>query len=209
MAAGSLPYRRTRPRPTAPAAASRVGGYNRTVTTEPQDVETISADLDRFLGTFFNKRGWRSSILYDVAENRLYLDITLASGKLSQDDRFFSLVEYFARAQDTVLRRRSGLPLQCRLYATDGSELTTRLHTRGSSYLDDSARGAGMRRRLAWLGMRRRLVRNVLPGALLWAVALVFVVSVLGIPMGWALVMALGALAAQSVVTLWLRRRRD
>jgi hypothetical protein len=172
------------------------------VTTEPQDVETIPADLDRLLGTFFDKRGWRSSILYDVAENRLYLDITLASGKLSQDDRFFSLVEYFARAQDAVLRRRSGLPLQCRLYSADGSELTAQLHARGSSYLDDSDRGAGMRRQLAWLG-----VRNVLPGALLWAVALVFVVSVLGVPMSWAFVMALGALAVQAVVTLSLRRR--
>ena len=31
----------------------------------------------------------------------------------------------FARAEDTMLRRRSGLPLQCRLYATDGSEAGT------------------------------------------------------------------------------------
>jgi len=178
------------------------------MTREPQDVETIPADLDRFLGAFFDRRAWRSSILYDVAENRLYLDITLASGKLSQDDRFFSLVEYFARAQDAVLRRRSGLPLHCRLYATDGSELTSRLHARAASYLDDTARGQGMRRRLALLGMRRRLVRNVLPGALLWAVTLVFVVNVLGLPMSWALLMAIVAVGIQAGVTLALSRRR-
>jgi hypothetical protein len=179
------------------------------VTSEPQDVETIPADLDRFLGAFFDRRGWRSTILYDVAQDRLYLDIRLASGKLSRDDRFLSLVEYFARAQDAVLRRRSGLPLQCRLYATDGSELTTRLHSRGSSYLDDDSRGVGMRRQLARLGMRRRLVRNVLPGALLWAIALVFVVSVVGMPMGWTVAIAVAALGVQTLVTLALGRRRS
>jgi hypothetical protein len=178
------------------------------VTSEPQDVETIPADLDRFLSAFFDRRGWRSTIVYDVAQDRLFLDIRLASGKLSRDDRFLSLVEYFARAQDTVLRRRSGLPLQCRLYAADGSELTSHLHSRGSSYLDDDSRGDGMRRQLARLGLRRRLFRNVLPGALLWAVALVFVVSVVGIPMGWAFTLAIIALGAQALVTLTLQRRR-
>ncbi len=179
------------------------------MTRAPQDVETIPADLDRFLGAFFDRRGWSSSILYDAAEDRLYLDIKLASGKLSRDDRFFSLVEYFARAQDTVLRKRSGLPLQCRLYATDGSELTATLHSRGSSYLDDGTRGNGMRRRLAWLSTRRRLVRNVLPGAFLWAGALVFVVLVIGVPMSWAFVIALVALGVQALVTTtlpWGRR---
>ena len=178
------------------------------MSTAPQDVETIPADLDRFLAAFFDRREWSSSILYDVAEDRLYLDIRLASVKLSQDDRFFSLVEYFARAQDVVLRRRSGLPLQCRLYATDGSELTSRLRTRGSSYLDDGARGAGMRRRLARLSIRRRLVRHVLPGALLWAVTLAFVVSVVGVPMGWAFLIALAALGVQAVVTPFLPQPR-
>ena len=194
------------PRPAAASTCAR--GYNRDVTRAPQDVETIPADLDRFLGAFFDRRGWSSSILYDAAEDRLYLDIRLASGKLSQDDRFFSLVEYFARAQDTVLRKRSGLPLQCRLYATDGSELTATLHSRGSSYLDDGARGNGMRRRLTWLSTRRRLVRNVLPGALLWAAALVFVVLVIGVPMSWAFVIALVALGVQALVATVLPQRR-
>lgn len=178
------------------------------MTSQPQDVETIAADLDRFLSAFFDRRGWRSSIAYDVAEDRLYLDIRLASGKLSQDDRFLSLVEHFARAQDTVLRRRSGLPLQCRLYATDGSELTARLHSRGAGYLDDNRRGGDMRRRLAWLGIRRRLVRNVLPGAVLWAVALLFVVNVVGVPMGRALAIALVALGVQALALTFLPRRR-
>src|SRR5512146_1806560 len=102
------------------------------------DVEHIPADLDRFLGNFFNRRGWRSEIKYDPAENRLYLDVRLASGKLSADDRFLSLVEYFARAEDALLRQDSNVKLQCRLYGADGNELTTTLHTRGSSYLDDN-----------------------------------------------------------------------
>lgn len=175
--------------------------------SEPQDVEKITADLDRFLGAFYNKRGWTSSILYDVAENRLYLEVRLASRRLSQDDRFLSLVEYFARAEDTVLRKRAGLPLEARLYAADGSELTAQLHSRGSSYLDDNALGDGMRRRLAWLSARRRLLWHVLPGALLWAVALVFIVGVVGVSMGVALAIAVGALCAQALLTLFLSRR--
>jgi hypothetical protein len=176
--------------------------------SEPQDVEQIPADLDRFLGTFFNKRGWTSSILYDVAENRLYLEVRLASRKLSQDDRFLSLVEYFARAEDNVLRKRSGLPLQCRLYADDGSELTGTLHARGASYLDDDSLGDRMRRRLAWLGLRRRLVRHIIPGALLWAVALVFVVVVVGVSMTTALIVAVLALCVQALVGALAPRRR-
>jgi hypothetical protein len=176
--------------------------------SEPQDVEKIPADLDRFLGTFFNKRGWSSAILYDVAENRLYLEVRLASRKLSQDDRFLSLVEYFARAEDSVLRKRAGLPLQARLYAEDGSELTTRLHARGSSYLDDSTLGDGMRRRLAWLGLRRRLLWHVLPGTLLWAAALLFVVTVVGVSMNVALVVAVVALCVQALFTMLVLPRR-
>ena len=136
---------------------------------ERPDVENIPGDLDRFLGNFFSRRGWRSEIKYDPAEDRLYLDVRLESAKLSADDRFFSLVEYFARAQDSVLRQRAGLPLQCRVYTADGRDLTGTLHARGSSYLDDNARGTGMRRRLLMLSFRRRFVVRVLPGALAWA----------------------------------------
>jgi hypothetical protein len=172
-----------------------------------QDVEKIPADLDRFLGTFFNKRGWSSEIKYDSAANRLYLEVRLASRRLSEDDRFLSLVEYFARAEDAVLRRNSGLPLNCRLYSTDGSELTTLLHARGSSYLDDNARGTGMRRRLAWLGFRRRFVARILPGALLWAAALVVVVGVMRVPLDVTLAVVLVALGVQAVVTWYLASR--
>jgi hypothetical protein len=166
------------------------------------DVEHIPDDLDRFLGSFFNRRGWRSEIKYDPAEDRLYLDVRLASPKLSADDRFFSLLEYFARSQDSVLRQRTGLPLQCRVFDSDGSDLTGTLHSRGSSYLDDNARGSGMRRRLLLLGFRRRLLGRVLPGALLWAVAFFFVVGVLGVSFDIAIVIAIGALTVQALV-LW------
>jgi hypothetical protein len=171
------------------------------------DVESIPADLDRFLGAFFNSRGWRSEIKFDPAADRLYLEVRLESRDLSADDRFLSLVEYFARAQDAVLRQQAGLPLQCRLYASDGSELTTVLHARGSSYLDDDTRGSGMRRRLAWLGFRRRFFVRVAPGALLWAAAVVFIVGVVGVRLDVALVIALLALGIQLLTLLLLASR--
>ena len=171
------------------------------------DVESIPADLDRFLGTFFNRRGWSSTIKFDPAEDRLYLEVRLESRKLSTDDRFLSLVEYYARAQDAVLRQQTGLPLQCRLYATDGHELTAVLHTRGSSYLDDDARSSGMKRRLAWLGLRRRLLIRIAPGALLWAAALLLVVGVVGLRLDVTVALALLALAAQMVVLRFLGAR--
>jgi len=171
------------------------------------DVESIPADLDRFLGTFFNSRGWRSEIKFDPAEDRLYLEVRLDDLKLSADDRFLSLVEYFARAQNAVLRQQAGLPLQCRLYASDGSELTTVLHTRGSSYLDDDARGSGMRRRLAWLGFRRRFFVRVVPGALLWAAAVVFVVGVMGLRLDVAIGIALLAVGVQAIALVLLASR--
>jgi hypothetical protein len=171
------------------------------------DVESIPADLDRFLGAFFNRRGWRSEIKFDPAEDRLYLEVRLESGKLSADDRFLSLIEYFGRSQNAVLRQSAGLPLQCRLYASDGSELTIELHARGSSYLDNDARGSGMRRRLAWLGFRRRFFVRVAPGALLWATALVFVVGVVGVRLDVAAVIALLALGTQAVALFLLASR--
>lgn len=165
-------------------------------------MESIPGDLDRFLGNFFSRRGWRSEIKYDPDADRLYLDVRVVSSRLSVDDRFFSLVEYFARAQDSVLRRRVGLPLECRVFAADGRDLTGTLHTRGSSYLDDNARGNGMRRRLLFLSLRRRLVWRVLPGALLWALVFTLLVGVVGLPLDLVLVVAIGALAVQALV-LW------
>ena len=176
------------------------------VTPRP-DVESLPADLDRYLGDFYSSHGWRSEIKYDPAVDRLYLEVRLADVKLSADDRFFSLVEYFARAQDRLLRQRAGLPLQCRLYSADGRELTPVLHTRGSSYLDDDRRGSGMRRRLAWLRFRRRLFDRVLPGAALWALALVFAVRVVGVRLEVAVGIALAALVVQAVVLVSLTER--
>ena len=164
------------------------------------DVERLPADLDRYLGTFFSRHGWRSEIKYDPAVDHLYLEVHLADPKLSTDDRFFSLVEYFSRVQDHLLRQRAGLPLKCRLYSADGRELTPVLHARGSSYLDDDSRGSRMRRRLAWLRLRRRLYSRVLPGAALWTLALLFVVEVVGVRLAVAVGVALAALALQAVV---------
>jgi hypothetical protein len=173
---------------------------------ERPDVESIPGDLDRFLGNFFSRRGWRSEIKYDPDEDRLYLDVRLATPRLSGDDRFFSLVEYYTRAQDTVLRRRVGLPLQCRVFASDGSDLTGTLHARGSSYLDDNARGSGMRRRLLFLGFRRRFVWRVLPGALLWAFVFALLVGYLGIPVDVVLLTAVCALGVQALL-IWMTAR--
>ena len=170
--------------------------------TERPDVENIPGDLDRFLGNFFDRRGWRSELKYDPAEDRLYLDVRIANAKLSADDRFFSLVEYFTRAQDNVLRQRVGLPLQCRVYTADGTDLTGTLHSRGSSYLDDNERGSGMRRRLLLLSFRRRFLASVVPGALLWAFVFVFLVGVVGVRVDIVLIVAIGALAVQALV-LW------
>jgi hypothetical protein len=169
---------------------------------ERPDVESIPGDLDRFLGNFFSRRGWRSAIVYDPDEDRLYLDVRVVSPRLSGDDRFYSLVEYFARAQNSVLRQRVGLPLECRLFTADGRDLTGALHSRGSSYLDDNARGSGMRRRLLLLSFRRRFVWRVLPGALLWACVFALLVGVFGLPLDLILLVAIGALAVQALV-LW------
>jgi hypothetical protein len=162
------------------------------------EIDRIPAALDRFLGDFFDRRGWRSEIKYDPARDCLYLVVRLAVGALSDDDRFFSLVEHFSRVQGTLLRQRAGLPLQCRLYAADGDEITAVLHRRGSSYLDDDARALRMRRRLAWLGFRRRCVARAIPGILLWAAALVLVVVVIGLPPAPALCVAAASVALQA-----------
>jgi hypothetical protein len=171
------------------------------------DIERIPTDLDRFLASFFDRRGWSSEIKYDPADNQLYLDVRLASGKLSADDRFLSLVEYFTRVQDAVLRKDSDIKLQCRLYGADGNELTTVLHMRGSSYLDDDRRESGMRRRLAWLSFRRRFLVRTVPGALLWTATYVLVVAVIGVPIDIAIMVSFGALLLQYGILFLLARK--
>lgn len=164
-------------------------------------VERLPADLDRFLGDFFDRRSWRAEIKYDPVENLLFLDVRLESGRLCHDDRFFSLVEYFARAHRGVLRRAGGVSFKCRLFDPNGADLTTVLHQRGSAYLDDLERGSSMRRRLAWLGLRRRLLHEVLPSALLWAGAIVLVTGPIGLPLPIAVAVTLGAVGVQAAVT--------
>ncbi len=168
--------------------------------TQRPDVEHIPADLDRFLGNFFDRRGWTTEIKFDPDEDRLFLHVKLGTGRLSEDDRFFSLVEYFVRAQAALLRRASGLTLQCRLFAADGTDLTGRLHDRGGVYLDDGSRGPVMRRKLAWLGFRRRLVRTLVPTTLLWALAFAVVVGVIGLSFSTAMWIAVVALVVQGAV---------
>ena len=119
-------------------------GYNRDVSMAKRpDVESIPADLDRFLGTFFNSRGWRSEIKFDPAADRLYLEVRLESRKLS-GRRPLPLAGRVLRARPG--RRPAAAARVCRCSAgctpSDGSELTTVLHARGSSYLDDDARGS-------------------------------------------------------------------
>jgi hypothetical protein len=165
-------------------------------TTRP-DVERLPADLDRFLGDFFDRRDWQAEIKFDPAENLLFLDVRLETRRLSDDDRFFSLVEHFARAQRAMLRTAGGLSFRCRLFAADGADLTAVLHQRGSAYLDDHERGPAMRRRLAWLGFRRRLLRTIAPVAALWAGAVALVTVVIGLPLGAAVLLAAGGVGLQ------------
>ena len=61
-------------------------------------------------------------------------------------------------------------------------------------YLDDGSRGPVMRRKLAWLGFRRRLVRTLVPTTLLWALAFAVVVGVIGLSFSTAMWIASCAL---------------
>ncbi len=172
--------------------------YNRRMRGRPRpDVEHLPDDLDRFLGAFFDCRDWQAEIKFDPAQDLLFLDVRLESGRLSDDDRFFSLVEHFARAQRAVLRTAGGLSFRCRLFAPNGADLTTVLHQRGAAFLDDHERGAAMRKRLAWLGFRRRLVRSLAPMAVLWAGTLALVTVVIGLPLPEAALLAAGGLGLQ------------
>ena len=64
-----------------------------------------------------------------------------------------------------------------------------------------------MRRRLAWLGFRRRFFVRVAPGALLWAAALVFVVGVIGLRLEVAIGITLLAFCIQTITLFILASR--
>ena len=183
--------------------------YNRGMSAQTRHyVETLPADLDRFLGNFFARKGWRSEIVYDAENDRLYLKLLLADPRLSADDRFFSLVEYYVRAQKAFLRQNGGLALQCLLMAADGSDLTPQLQNRGAPHLDDVRAGPRMRRQLAWLSFRRRFRRRVVPGSLLWAAVLAWLELAMGVPLSVALLICFSALLIQAALIRLMRRRR-
>jgi hypothetical protein len=171
------------------------------------DVERIPGDLDRFLGGFFSRRGWRSEIKFDPSENLLYLVVRLGDRRLSMDDRFFSLVEHFVRAQSALLQKSRGPSLRCRLIDVDGRDLTRELHDRGSRLLDEGESGSRLRRRITLLRLRRRAVRSLGPNALLWAAAFTFVVAIVGLPFGLAVWLGAAALLVQIAVLALLSGR--
>jgi hypothetical protein len=175
---------------------------------DPNRVERLPADLDRFLGNFFARGGWRSAITYDPHASRLCLEVRLADARLSADDRFFSLLEYYIRAQRMVLRGTSGVQLQCRIYAADGSDLTARLQSRAARYLDDNRHGAQMRRRLMVLSLRRRLFSRVIPTIVLWVAAIAFTVAVIGLPFATTVTVTLVALLLQVALVRYHALRR-
>ena len=65
-----------------------------------------------------------------------------------------------------------------------------------------------MRRRLLLLSFRRRFLASVLPGALLWAFAFVFLVTIVGVRIDIVILVALGALAVQALVLWYAAGRR-
>ncbi len=164
-------------------------------------VEGLPTDLDRFLRDFFPRKRWQARVQYDHRARRFFLDITVSDAGLAGDDRFLSLLAYYWRGQRTLLEQNLGLELQCRLFSGEGADLTQRLRTAESSYLDDGQRNSAMSRELAWLGFRRRFVRDLLPRTLLWAAAIALVVLVLGLDLWTALLLCVVALVAQAMLS--------
>ncbi len=174
--------------------------------TPGPDIERLPNDLDRFLGDFF-RRGWRSEIKFDPREDLLYLVVHLADRRLSSDDRFLTLVDYFVRARSDALHRSRGPRLRCRLIDADGQDLTPRLAGRGARLLEDADHTSPMHQRLTFLGLRRRLARRIIPDALLWAAAFVFVVVVVGLPLDLAIGLGVAAVLTQVLVVTLIARR--
>ncbi len=170
------------------------------------DVERMPNDLDRFLRDFF-RRGWRSEIKFDPVQNLLYLVVHLVDPRLSSDDRFLTLVDYFVRSRADALHQSRGPRLLCRLIGTDGQDLTPRLGARGARLLEDTRHESEMHQRLTFLGVRRRLLRRVVPDALLWTAAFVFVVVVVGLPLDMAVGLGIAAVLTQILVVTLIARR--
>jgi len=164
-------------------------------------VEGLPGELDRFLRDFFPRKRWQSRVQYDHRARQFFLDVIVRDNGLAGDDRFLSLIAFYGRGQRTALHEHLGLELQCRLFSDDGVDLTPRLRTIETSYLDDDRRGSVMGRQLAWLGFKRRIVRDFLPKSLLWAGVIAALVIVLGISLSTAVVLCIVALVLQAVLS--------
>jgi hypothetical protein len=169
-------------------------------------VESLASDLDRFLADFFPRKKWQSRVKYDHRAHRFFLDVILRDATLAGDDRFLSLVAFYSRGQRTMLHERAGLDMQCRLFSDQGADLTARLRDAEATYREDG-RGSALGRRLAWLGFRQRLVRQVIPRSLLWAATIVLIVVGLGLTIPTAVVLCLVALGIQMGLSAVLSSR--
>jgi len=65
-----------------------------------------------------------------------------------------------------------------------------------------------MRRRLMWLGLRRRLVRDVAPMTAVWTAAVAVITLVVGLPVDLALVLAAGGIGLQALLATRLAEGR-
>jgi hypothetical protein len=175
---------------------------------DPQYVEEMPADFDRFVGGFFPRKAWTCRVKYDHRDTRLFLEVTLADSRLSADDRFLTLIAFYARSQRLFLRQNAGIELQCRLLSEEGTDLSDGV--RGAEgLLDDETTAPALGRRLAWLGFRHRFVRSFLPRTLLWA----GVIAVLTYGIGFSLTLSIGlcliATLIQTVLTGLTVRRSE
>jgi len=183
-------------------------GYNGGVSDSEHYVEGLPGELDRFLSDFFPRKRWAARVQYDHRAREFFLDVTVRDGELAGDDRFLSLIAFYGRGQRRLLHEQAGLELNCRLFAADGADLTPRLRTAESVYLDDSERGSLMGRQLAWLGFRHRLLRQFVPRSLLWAGVIVLLVAVFHLSFTVAVLLCMVAVLAQmALVSLSTHRR--
>lgn len=183
------------------------GGYNGRMNDRAERyVETLASDLDSFLTDFFPRKKWQSRVQYDHRAHRFFLDVIVRDSSLAGDERFVSLVALYSRGQRRVLHERAGLELQCRLFSTEGADLSARLRSAESSYLA-GGRDSEIGRRLAWLGFRQRFVRHFLPRSLLWGAAIVLLVAGLGFTVPEAVLMCFASLLVQAALSFVLSRR--
>jgi hypothetical protein len=169
-------------------------------------VESLARDLDTFLADFFPRKKWQSRVKYDHRAHRFFLDVIVRDSALAGDDRFLSLVAFYSRGQRTMLHERAGLDMQCRLFSTEGADLTSRLRDAEATHRDDP-RGAALGRRLAWLGFRQRFMRQVVPRSLLWAATIILLVAGFGFTVATAVGLCVVALLVQFVIGAILARR--